>query len=202
MSDLQNLRRLLREAKFLWAGLTSTQRWHYHAYDYAFIRIRHGIYNLSYPLDPQGLWFNAVLVEAAESIYRPRRKPQSTPMRPADTARDPDLAAHFRAQDEERDALKRQVQIHGERRTNGEPTSEILAFMACCVRQVEANGEIFASRSRKAFAPEARMSQRQINAALGVTATEHKPPAYEDPDALRRGRVALGLEDDLPEVRG
>jgi hypothetical protein len=35
-----------------------------------------------------------------------------------------------------------------------------------------------------------------------VTATEHKPSAYEDPDALRRGRVALGLENDLTEERG
>jgi hypothetical protein len=32
-------------------------------------------------------------------------------------------------------------------------------------------------------------------------AAERKPPTYEDPDALRRGRVALGLEDDLPEER-
>jgi hypothetical protein len=201
MSDLQNLRHLLREAKFLWAGLTSTQRWHYHAYDYAFLRIRHGIYDLSYPLDPQGLWFNATLVEAAERIYKPLRRPYNAKVRPADVAGHPELSARLRAQDEERGALKWQVQVHGERRTNGEPTSEILAFMACCVRQVEANGKIFASRSRKAFAPEARMTQAQILAAHGVSATERKPSAYEDPDALRRGRVALGLENDLSEER-
>jgi hypothetical protein len=155
-----------------------------------------------YPLDPNGKWFNAAMVESAESIYRPRRKPQSTPMRPADTERDPDLAAHFRAQDSERDALKRQVQVHGERMANGDPTPEMEAFIACCVRQVEANGEIVVSRSRRAFAPEARMTQAQILEANGVSATERKPSAYEDPDALRRGRVALGLENDLTEERG
>jgi hypothetical protein len=163
--------------------------------------VRLGLNDLSYPLDPQGLWFNATLVEAAESIYRPRPKPQSARIRPADTERDPELAAHFRRQDAERDVLKRQVQVHGERIANGNPTPEMLAFMACCVRQVEANGKIFLERSRRGFAPEARMTQRQINAALGVSAIERKPPAYEDPDALQRGRIALGLENDLPEER-
>jgi hypothetical protein len=69
----------------------------------------------------------------------------------------------------------------------------MLAFMRCCARQVEANGKIFASRSRRAFAPEARMTQAQINAAHGVAATERKTPAYEDPEALRRARIELGL---------
>jgi hypothetical protein len=89
------------------------------------------------------------------------------------------------------------VQVHGEREVDGEPTPEMLAFMACCVRQAEANGKIFVARSRKASAPEARMTQAQINAAMGVSATERKPPAYEDPEALRRGRVELGLEEDV-----
>jgi hypothetical protein len=201
-ADLQNLRRLLREAKFLWAGLTSTQRWHYHAYDYAFLRVRHGMYNLSYPLDPQGLWFNAVLVEAAECLYKPLRRPYSARVRPADVPGRPELSSRLRAQDAERDALRRQVQTHGERMANGEVTPEMLAFMKCCARQVEDNGRTFDERNRKTFGPEARMTQRQINAALGVTATEQKPPAWEDPEDLRRGRVALGLEHDLPEERG
>jgi hypothetical protein len=197
LSDLQNLRQLLKKANYQWAGITNAQRWHYHAYDYAFLRVRHGLFNKFYPLDPDGKWFHLDLIEAAERIYRPRPKPYSAGTRPADTVRDPELSAHFRAQDAERDALKRQVQVHGEREANGEPTPEMLAFMACCVRQVDANGKIFTARSRKAFAPEARMTQAQINAAMGVSATERKPPAYEDPDALRRGRVELGLEEDV-----
>jgi hypothetical protein len=156
--------------------------------------MRCGIYNLFYPLDPDGKWFNAGMVEAAESIYPPRPRPPSAGTRPADTVRDPDLSSHLRAQDVERDALRRRVQVHGERETNGEPTPEMLAFMACCARQAEENGKIFVARSRKASAPEARMTQAQINAALGVSATERKPPSYEDPEALRRGRIELGLE--------
>jgi hypothetical protein len=200
MPDLQNLRRLLKEANFQWAGLTNAQRWHYHAYDYAFLRVRHGLQAPSYPLDPDGKWFHAALVEAAERIYRPRPKPQSAPLRPADTERDPQLAAHFRRQDAERDPLRRQVQVHGERLANGDPTPEMMAFMRCCARQMEANGKIFASRSRRAFAPEARMAPQEIagvHKALGVTATPR--PAHEDPEALLRGRIELGLEPDQGE---
>jgi hypothetical protein len=185
----------LKESNFQWTGLTNAQRWHYHAYDYAFLRVRHGLFNKFYPLDPDGKWFHINLIEAAECLYRPRAKPYSAPIRPADTVRDPELAEHFRRQDAERDALKWQVQVHGERQTDGEPTPEMLAFMACCVRQADASGKIFAARSRKAFAPEARMTQAQINAALGVYATERKPPPHEDAEALRRGRTELGLEE-------
>jgi hypothetical protein len=156
--------------------------------------VRHGLYDLSYPLDPQGLWFNAVLVDAAERIYKPLRSPYITKVRPGDVAGHPELAARLRAQDVKRDALRQQVMDHGERLPSGEPTPEMLALMACCARQVEENARIFDERNRQAFGPEARMSQRQINAALGVTATERKPPPYEDPAALRKGRIALGLE--------
>jgi hypothetical protein len=180
----------LREAKYQWGGLTNAQRWHYHAYDYAFLRVRHGLDNRSYPLDPDGKWFHAQLVEAAERIYQPRAKPYSAP---ADTVCDPELAEHFRRQDAERDALRRRVQVHGEREIGGEPTPEMLAFMACCVRQAEENGRIFVDRSIRAFAPNARMSaqaMRDVHRALGVTAT----PSYDDAEALRRGRIELGLE--------
>ena len=68
---------------------------------------------------------------------------------------------------------------------NGDPTPEMLAFMQRCARQAEANAAIYAQRSRKAFAPEARMTQAQILEAMGVSATERKPK-YEDPEELRR----------------
>jgi DNA-binding XRE family transcriptional regulator len=68
----------------------------------------------------------------------------------------------------------------------------MVAFMACCREQVEANGDIYDRRNRAAFRPEARMTPAQVAAALGVTATPY--PAWEDPEALRQGRVALGLE--------
>jgi hypothetical protein len=155
----------------------------------------HGLNDRRYPLDPDGKWFHEGLAGAAEGIYRQRPKPQSAPIRRADVERDPELAAHFRRQDAERDALKRQVQVHGERTPIGDPTPEMEAFLRCCVQQVEANSQIFAKRSRQAFAPEARMTQSQILEAHGVAATEQKPqPSYESPEALRRGRVELGLE--------
>jgi hypothetical protein len=197
VSDLRNLRRVLREAGFHWTGLTNAERWRYHSYDYAFLRVRHGIYNRSYPLDPDGKWFHEELIREAERIYEPpRRKPLwSGAPRAADTERDPIRAAHFRRQDAERDSLKRQVQIQGERKASGEPTAEMLSYMRCCARQVEENVKLFDAQNRKAFAPEGRMSQAQVNAELGVVATEHRPK-HEDPEQLRLGRLALGLEKD------
>src|SRR5580692_7863123 len=78
---------------------------------------------------------------------------------------------------------------------SGDPTPEMLAFMRCCARQADANAAIYAQRNRKAFAPEALMSQAQINEAMGVAAIERRRPRYEDPEELRRSRVELGLED-------
>ena len=116
-TDLRHLRQVLKEAGFQWTGLTSTERWRYHAYDYAFLRVRHGLYNRSYPLDPDGKWFHEGLVREAERIYAPPCKPLFSGVpRPADTERDPARAAHFRRQDAEIIALRRQVQIQGERR--------------------------------------------------------------------------------------
>jgi hypothetical protein len=181
------------DGKFQWAALTNAERWRYHAYDYAYLRVRHSLDNRSYPLDPDGKWWNAALVEAAERIYQPRKPLHlGTPVRPAEQERDLDLAAHFRRQDAERLPLKRQVQIHGERLANGDPTPEMVALMRCCARQADANSKIFAQRSKRAFAPEARMTQAQINAAMGVSATERKPK-HEDPEELRRAQVELGL---------
>ncbi len=62
------------------------------------------------------------------------------------------------------------------------------------IAAVEANMRIFFERNRKAFSPEAGTTQAQINEAMGVAATERKP-TYEDPEALRRGRIELGLEE-------
>jgi hypothetical protein len=65
------------------------------------------------------------------------------------------------------------------------------AFSALCVSQAAQN-------LSKPSAAAARDPAAVIREELGVTAR----PAYEDPEALRRGRVALGLEHDLPEERG
>src|SRR5580700_4416602 len=109
--DLRSLRLRLKELKFELDALTNAERWHYHAYDYAFLRVRHGLDNRRYPLDEDGKWFDEGLVQAAERL-----------------------------------PLKRQVQIHGERLANGDPTPEMLAFMRCCARQAEANAAIYAQR--------------------------------------------------------
>jgi hypothetical protein len=196
MQDLTDLRQRLKNSGFLWSALTSTERWRYHAYDYAFLRVRCGIFNLFYPLDPDGKWFNSGMVEAAESIYPPRPGPPSAPIRPADTVRDHELAEHFRRQDAERDELKRQVQVHGERQTDGEPTPEMLVFMRCCMEQGKANAEMYDRRRRAAFLQRGsnnRDAIRRYHDENGITAT----PSYEDPVALHRGRVELGLEEDV-----
>lgn len=198
-TDLQSLRQAWKDANFQWAGLTNAQRWHYHAYNYAYLRIRHGLQSQSYPLDPDGKWFHAELAEAAERIYSPRPAPYAARIRPADTQRDPDLAALFERQDAERDALKFQVQVHGERREDGSYTPEMKAFMDCCLRQATANEKAFSGRTRRAFSPEGRMSSQeiqQIHKALGASATERKMPKHEDPDELRKARTELGLAAD------
>jgi hypothetical protein len=64
------------------------------------------------------------------------------------------------------------------------------AFSALCVSQAAKN-------LSKPSAATPRDPAAELREELGVTAR----PAYEDPDALRRGRVALGLENDLPEER-
>lgn len=182
VAHLRALRQSLKAASFEWTGLTLNERWEYHAYDYAFLRVRHGLDNRSYHLDPNGDWFNETMVQAAEQIYEPRKPLHSgASARPADTVRDPTLALIFQRQDEERLPLKRQVQIHGERLPNGDPTPEMLAFMQCCVRQAKVNMALFEKR------------QRTIPRQVPVTATERKIPAHEDPAELRKAARELGI---------
>jgi hypothetical protein len=213
--DLQNLRQRLKDSNFQWTSLTDAERWRYHAYDYAFLRFRHEPQDAGYALDPHGKWFNEALVQAAERIYTPRRPLPSEPIPRADVEPDTDLAAHFRRQDYERRPLKRQVQVHGERRSDGSYTPEMQAFMECCVRQAVANGEIYKRRSRKTFQREPDMTPKQLLDALGVTAEERKAaagwsaqaifeaygrtaperkvPKHEDPEELRKAAIELGI---------
>ena len=198
-THLADLRQRLKDGKFQWNVLTESDLWHYHAYDYGFRRVMLNDFSQDYPLDPHGRWFSALLAEAAEDFYRrklKRPKPlySSDPVRPADVERDPAKAAIFRRQDAERAPLKRAVQVHGERQENGEPTPEMLAYMRCCAQQGAENLQMYSAHNRKAQAPEARMSQAQINEAMGVAATEQRKPKWEDPEELRRARVELGLE--------
>jgi hypothetical protein len=112
---------------------------------------------------------------------------------------DATLAAHFRRQDDKRISLKRQVQVHSERRSDGSYTPEMLAYLDCCLRQISANASAFAGRSRRSYAPEARMDASEINEihkALGVSVTERKMPKHEDAEELRKARIELGLAAD------
>lgn len=192
-SDLRGLRQRLKNSGFQSSGLTNAERWRYHAYDYAFLRVRHHRDDRSYPLDPEGKWFHGELVDQAERIYREHPTPPGMSVCRAEIERDPESAAHFQRQDDERMPLKRQVQVHGERLSNRGPTPEMLAFMGCCMRQCRQNEKILVTLGRRTFAPEARMTPQQILDALGVIVTERKPK-YVDPDELRKGREALGLE--------
>jgi hypothetical protein len=54
------------------ASLTEHQRWEWHADVYAFRRVTLGVSpeERRSPTDHQGKWFNATLIEIAESYYR------------------------------------------------------------------------------------------------------------------------------------
>jgi hypothetical protein len=196
MTDLQNLRQKLKDSQFAWSALTNAERWRYHAYDYAFLRSRGDPQDSGYALDQHGKWFHETTVQAAETIYAKPRPPFAMSTSRADVEPDSRLAAHFRKQDDERSRLRLQVQVHGERKQNGDPTPEMLAFMAFCVRQQSANADLYVERTRKPFRAEARMTGREIREmhdALGVAATERKVPKHEDPAALRQAAAELGL---------
>ncbi len=199
-TDLQNLRQALKTAGFQWSGLTNAERWRYHAYDYAFLRSRGDPQDAGYALDSHGKWFHEGLVQAAESIYAKPPPPPALSTSRADTETDPDLAAHFRQQDLERSRLRLQVQVHGERRSNGAATPEMLAFMRCCARQQETNADLYIAKARKAFRAESRMTGREISEmheALGVVATERKVPKHEDPEELRKAAAEIGIFEPL-----
>ncbi len=135
-------------------------------------------------------------MQAAERIYAKPLPPPALSTSRADVETDPELAAHFRKQDDERAQLRLQVQVHGERRSNGEPTPEMLAFMSFCAKQQSANADLYIERARKPFRPESRMTGREIaemHAALGVTAAESKVPKHEDPEELRKAAAELAL---------
>ncbi len=186
----------MKDLKFDLSALTNAERWRYHAYDYAFLRSRGDPQDAGYALDPNGKWFNEATVQAAESIYAKPRPPLALSTSRADVERDPKLAAHFRQQDDERSQLRLQVQVHGERMREGDPTPEMLAFMACCVQQQTANADLYVERTRKPFRAESRMGGREISemrAALGVSATERKIPKHEDADELRKAAAELAL---------
>lgn len=172
MTDLQNLRQKLRDSNFQWTALTNAERWRYHAYDYAFLRFRHEPQDSGYALDPHGKWFHEGLVQAAESVYT-RPKPSPRPSIPrADVEPAPELAEHFRRQDTERLVLKRQVQVHGERRSNGKPTAELMTFLGCCVDQFKENVKIYEDRGKRTLRRETQTTTKQVLDALGVKATE------------------------------
>jgi hypothetical protein len=130
---LRSLRQSLKAASFRWEGITSAQRWEYHAYDYAFLRVRLGLDERKYPLDPYGDWFNETMVRAAESLYRPR-SPSGAVTRPL-------------------------------------PRVKYQPFPAA----------------------EARMTPAQVNASMGVSATERMVPKHEDPEELRKAAIELGI---------
>ncbi len=190
----------MKDSKFEWSALTNAERWHYHAYDYAFLRSRGDPQDAGYALDQHGKWFHEGLAQAAEHIYAKPRPPPAMSTSRADVEPDPELAGHFRQQDDERARLRLQVQVHGERRPNGDPTPEMLAFMALCRQQVTVNADLYVERSRKPFRAESRMSRREINqmhAALGVIATESQIPRHEDPAELRKAALELKERSNL-----
>ena len=159
---------------------------------YAFRRVQLHDRTPSYPLDPDGSWFHAIAVDAAEKMFRgsSRTRPK---LPPGPLATETELANHFRRQDDERARLK--ARIAADRLPDGTVTPECAAFVRCCVRQVEENATLMERRNRVALAqPGRRVDPRAYDGlaeALGVTSAPKE--AWQDDDAVRRAAQELGL---------
>ena len=76
-TDLRGLRQKVcpKKGAFSLTNLTETERWHYHAYDYGFRAARLENFERSYPLDPDGKWFDENLAGEAKEFYLRGMKP-------------------------------------------------------------------------------------------------------------------------------
>lgn len=70
LRDQTVLRQRLHDLGY--SNLATEDKWHHHAYDYAFRRRVLNDWQESSPIDIQGLWFNLGLAESATEYYRVR----------------------------------------------------------------------------------------------------------------------------------
>jgi hypothetical protein len=59
-----------RPASRIYSSLSIVEKWEWHADVYAFRRVYLGIYDTKSPPDPNGIWYNVDLVDAAERRKR------------------------------------------------------------------------------------------------------------------------------------
>ncbi len=145
----------------------------------------------SSPIDRNGAWFNPLYAELTEKMYRQHFKTSRVDrIPPSETERDPALASMFHRQDRARMALKAAVVAAGERLPNGDPTSEMVAFLACCREQAAENLGYFQKRNRRGLSGGTRTEQlAAMQRSHGLSAK----PRHEDPAELRRAALELGL---------
>lgn len=65
------------------SNLSTTDRWRYHAYVYAFRRVVQTSRDQTSPLDAQGVWYSAQMADRAERWYRTERFHQPSRAEPA-----------------------------------------------------------------------------------------------------------------------
>lgn len=163
-----------------YATLTVPEKWQWHADFYAFRRIVLGVAreDRTSPCDPDGIWFNAGLVDEAERRMRAKR--------------DQDRERRDRQRG---DAVAREGRALVEQWVKRAGYLDVETYMACeridysevCMRIIR--GNLAANRM-----PNEQNDRPSAAAALGVARREFQPTAEQ----LRAGRVALGLEPAEP----
>jgi hypothetical protein len=118
------------------AALHDEDRRQWHAYDYAWRRVRLNRPEPSAPIDPEGRWYHAQLVNLAVAMFEPKARYHGTP-EPITTG-NVELNAHFRRQDRERLAMKAMIVGSG-RRPDGSATEDAVDFVELCMVQIREN---------------------------------------------------------------
>lgn len=138
-----------------YSSLTEEERWHYHAYDYAWRRIFLENPNPTSPIDTTGKWYNPRLVDDAEQMLAShfRRKPQAkiTPADEAAARRDYAAAGRFRAQDQARNAARNKIVGDG-MLPDGSWSAEAKDFVTLCKKQIVANIRRFSDQNKQTTA--------------------------------------------------
>jgi hypothetical protein len=129
-------------------ALHDEDRRQWHAYDYAWRRVRLSRPEPASPIDPEGRWYHAQMVNLAVPMFEPKPRYQSAP-EPV-TTRNPELNAHFRRQDRERAGMKAMIAGSG-KNPEGSPTEDAVDFVDLCMLQIRENLDIVGRRHEKVF---------------------------------------------------
>jgi len=163
--------------------LTTPEQWEWHTNVYAWRRVRLGVSREEHtsPPDPQGVWFRADMVDEAEAKLRQKIEGQVTTRT---QKRDEALIGEAETI---KNAWARQhgyVDFEDYKTRNGLDDVDAACNVA---RSLIAAAVI---KGREAFAEPPDRDPKTLLKALGVSARER----IYDAEALRRARIALGIE--------